>query len=391
MSLIETNVHLIVPQLFQPLSLWYKDFGFEPEAHHLSTLLSQYDTIKSHKAYGVDASLFACLGVVDAELPSAYYRIQTHLNEKIISRGFAETTSEKSDAAPQGEKMIKTGGGVSRQRSAELSSNNKQNRTLLCADPVHLEVGMNDITLTDRMTDLSNDEAKEIIDALNEHFNQDGLEFIFGTAEQWYLSLPSNETVSTTPVDEVLRKNIANYLPHSETRNWQIIQNETQMLLHSLAINSQREMQGLPTVNSLWFWGAGKPQKIEQQSVNAIYSSIKSKGEMLAKAAQCDCHEITKETDFKGVIKALKGNNIFILDTLRQAATFDDVELYQRELSELDEKIIKPLLASWSSGEIKLKVDGCDGSVLGPFKAPAWKFWAKKPKPLLDVVNDISL
>jgi len=39
---------------------------------------------------------------------------------------------------------------------------------------------MNDVTLSHKITDLTNDEADELIEILNKHFNEDGLSFIFG-------------------------------------------------------------------------------------------------------------------------------------------------------------------------------------------------------------------
>ncbi len=348
MSLIKPTVHLCIPQLLQPLVLWKNDFQFEVEAPELTLLLRQFTINKNTPTQGLDASLFNALGMEGGqELPVAYYRYQTHNN------------------APP-------------------------NKVLLCADPIHLEVGMNDITLTEKITDLTKDEAEEILKALNKHFQQDGLEFIYGSNEHWYIALAEDETIETTPPSEVLRKNIAKYQPRStskkqQTINWQVIQNESQMILHGCAVNQQREMAGLPTVNSLWFWGGGQVlQSNNSSDVVSVYyngnSGISAK--VIAKVANCDVHLLNDVfSEFK------IGKTLIILDPLFSPAVNDHLDLFQQELSKLDEQIIKPLRQEWQSGNIELLVDGCDGNILKPIKPKAWKFWGQKPALLSEVAT----
>jgi len=125
-KLVDTPVvHLCIPQLLQPLMLWKKDFLFEPEAPELGQLFRQFDVIQDKEIKGLEASLFDILGMEERqELPAAFYRYQMH-----------------KKSAPK--------------------------RMRVCADPIHLEVGMNDITLTEKITDLSDLEADEIIESIN--------------------------------------------------------------------------------------------------------------------------------------------------------------------------------------------------------------------------------
>ena len=334
-------IHLCIPQLFQPLKLWSRDFHFEPKAPELSQLLRQFDCEKTESTQGLDASLFNAIGMAKTEeLPVAHYRYQIHNNSQPIAE-----------------------------------------KTLLCADPVHLEVGMNDITLTEIITDLSEAEAQEMLDELNAHFEQDGLEFILGSNQHWYLFLPESETLKTTPLSVILRKNIASFQPRSTTEtpavNWQVIQNEAQMILHASTVNQQREMAGLTTVNSLCFWGGGKVDKTKEanESVSDIFcnASAKSSAQMIAKAAHCDWAILSDDLSERSKFKA--GKSLIILDTLFYPTVHDHLDNYQQALIELDEKIIKPLREAWRSGEIDLLIDGCDDNVLRPLKVPAWKFW----------------
>jgi len=348
-------IHLCILQLLQPLELWHRDFRFEAKAPQLSLLLRQFKSVENKAVQGLDASLFNAIGsTITAELPVAHYRFQTHENTPTIKE-----------------------------------------KLLLCADPIHLEVGMNDITLTEIITDLSKAEAQEMLDELNVHFKQDGLEFILGSNQHWYLLVPQNETLETTPLGEVLRKNVAKFQPHSNatnpTINWQVIQNEAQMILHASAVNQQREMAGLTTANSLWFWGAGNPDSFEtvdkgDENVNAVFCNQHSviSAQTIAKAAGCEWQilpdDLNKFPNFKA------GKNIIILDQLYLPAVHDDLERYQQVLSALDEQIIKPLQTAWQAGQIELLIDGCDGNVIQPQKVSAWQFWKHTP-PLLHGVQ----
>lgn len=339
------TVHLCIPQLLQPLDLWQKDFLFEPEAPELGQLFRNFEVTQDKAIEGLEASLFGALGMTEnQELPAAYYRSQTH--QKLQSQ-----------------------------------------KILLCADPIHLEVGMNDITLTERITDLTEAEVEEIVEDLNKHFKQDDLEFIQGSPQQWYVSLPQKEAIETTPLSQVLRKNITNYQPKSKERNWQIIQNESQMILHSCAVNKHREMAGLTTVNSLWFWGGGQPLQTKNNVVKVYFNKTAGfSAKMIAKAADCESLELSLELS-NILPKFESGKTLLILDQLFTAAVHDNLDLFQQELNQLDKQIIKPLMQAWQEGEIELLIDGCDGKILKPIKPKAWKFWDKKPVSLTEVVR----
>jgi len=333
-------VQLCIPQLLQPIELWKKDFLFEPEAPELSHLLHQFDVIQDKPIQGLEACLFNALGMDEnQELPAAYYRYQT--DKKSLPK-----------------------------------------RMIVCADPVHLEVGMNDITLTEKITDISTLDAEEIIGELNKHFEQDGLSFEQGSAQQWYINLPTEEVIHTSPISQVLRKNIANFQPKSKLRNWQVIQNESQMILHSCSVNKQREIAGLVTINSLWFWGAGQPLKRNNSDVVNILCSetAQESAKMIAKAANCQYSILSnKLPEFDS------GKTLLIFDQLFSPAIHDNLDLYQQALTQLDNNVIQPLRQAWLAGKIELLVDGCDGRILKPIKPNVWKFWGKKPVSLSSV------
>ena len=336
--------HLFIPRLFDSLKAWHHDFLFEVNADYLSTLLTQVTKTNNKKCHSIDSVFFNTLQSETEELPIAYYRHQVQVGENLNG--------------------------------------------LICADPIYLEVGMNDVTLTDKITDLTDGEAKELIEILNKHFAQDGLEFIFGSNQCWYVSFPEAEIVRSYDLDSVLQTNITEKFVQSEQRNWQVIQNETQMLLHSSEVNEQREIAGLKPVNSLWFWGAGKPldSKIE---IEKIYSTNENssclRGQLYAKAAHSKWDVLPK--DMLSMLEEIdkdSGTHMIILEQLFIPTLENKLDDFQQQLDQIDSNIIKPLLNAWQNNKIDIVIDCCDGSVLKPQKVPAWKFWTN-PKNLREI------
>lgn len=350
---LKPEIHLSIPALFEPLELWEKDFRFEVTSYNLSMLLTSLELISVQKVQGLSACFFSSLGWNSAEIPAAYYRALVHQNNAISS-------SLKND---------KSG--------------------ILCADPVHFEVGMNDLTLTEIICDLSESEAKEILVLLNQHFQQDGLLFVYGSNQHWYVTFPKSEVLKTTPLDVALNKNVAGLLPFSEQRNWQQIQNETQMLLHSSEVNKHREIAGLTALNSLWFWGGGKPKNLKSD-YNVIFTNDdkntnETEGKMFAQAANCKWHKLPENgEDLLNQLPHKSGKSYVLLDQLQQPLKDENLEAYQLALTQIDEQYIKPLMSAWKKNQIALIIDAADGSLIRPLNTPAWKFW-KKSQKLSDV------
>lgn len=287
------------------------------------------------------------------ELPIAYYRFKSLIRKTIK----------------------KQGGGYSHYL--------EENKTILCADPVHLEVGLNDITLTQAISDLTDEEVLQCITALNKHFNQDGFEFVSDLNHQWYLLSNTESPIKTTPLENVLRKNIAHFIPLSESLNWKSIQNEVQMILHTLPLNQEREMKGLATINSLWFYGGGKPEDFKQTNIASIQGERDGRSEMFATAIHCDYRPLSKSAS--DILDLKQGTHLFILDQLIDSAIYEDIEEYQHKLTELD-NFLSPIIKAWQDKKVSLIIDDCAGNLIKPLHNPTWKFWAKKSQPLSDII-----
>jgi hypothetical protein len=147
--------------------------------------------------------------------------------------------------------------------------------TWLRADPVHLEVGQVAARLHDAShLDVTPDEARALTGELGGLFARDGLEFIAPSPQRWYVRLPETEVPVTTPLEEALRQNTAAALPRGPGRiRWPSVLTEIQMQLAASEVNSHRDTQGKPAINSVWFWGGGRaPQSISRR-YSMVYAS----------------------------------------------------------------------------------------------------------------------
>ncbi|MDZ7805109.1 hypothetical protein [Thiohalophilus sp.] len=129
----------------------------------------------------------------------------------------------------------------------------------LRADPVHLQADMTSAVLRGHQElRLDSDEAQQLVDSINQHLHQDGLQLVMGQPHHWYLSLPEAPGLQTSPLPSVLLQDINPHLPRGDSAaDWRRLMNEVQMLLYDHPVNQQREAEGRLTVNSLWLWGGG--------------------------------------------------------------------------------------------------------------------------------------
>jgi len=323
-------LHILVPDLLAPLKLWNKDFGFMPEAETIATLLSQSKQ-KQVPFKDLDTAIFSLLGFSsEQELPYAYFRIN---NEPSNSTLVAHKGS------------------------------------FLCADPVHLKAGANEIILdTDPLSDLSEEESTQFIQQLNAHFSEDGLQFVKGSYDRWYLLLDRDDSIRTTPLRALRGQSIANHLPHSEQINLHQLQNEIQMLLHSATANVSRGQEGKLAVNSLWFWGGGLQTEARTRVRTVIGGGVGVTGELAASVA--GCRFLLSATEPEQELKQLEagGHHLLILDQLTSFALNDDLDGWQKQLNQLENEWFNPIISQLNNRKLSILLQSCDGHVYLPQK-----------------------
>ncbi len=127
------------------------------------------------------------------------------------------------------------------------------------ADPVHLEARGAELRVGDpRGLALTGEESAELCCAINR-----ALEGRPGRLEplapaRWYMGLGATPRLSTREPSLAVGGPAGEALPGgADAVAWLRTLTEIQMLLHDLPVNRARTRRGSPTVNSVWFWGAG--------------------------------------------------------------------------------------------------------------------------------------
>lgn len=127
------------------------------------------------------------------------------------------------------------------------------------ADPAWMDVGSRLVLKACGDLGLSGGEVGDLEASLREHFDAAGLAFSAPGPGRWYLRLPVDSRVDTTPPDELGGRDCADHLPGgAEADAWRRLLGETQMILHNHPVNEARRGAGRAPVNSLWFHGWGR-------------------------------------------------------------------------------------------------------------------------------------
>jgi 2,3-bisphosphoglycerate-independent phosphoglycerate mutase len=162
------------------------------------------------------------------------------------------------------------------------------------ADPVHLNLQRDQLLLNG--VQVSSEEAATLCASLNGHFAGQGMEFFVPHPQRWYLQLNTLPHIRTIPMSEVIGGDVRQLLPSGEqAAQWHQVFNEIQMLLHAHPINDAREARGEPTINSVWFWGAGDNENVSLQKPYDNVTSDDALLEMFALSAGIPYSAWTKE------------------------------------------------------------------------------------------------
>jgi hypothetical protein len=317
-SLAKTHLHLLVPGLLQPLKLWRKDFAFQPQAENLLRLCANARP-ETLPVQGLENTLFHLCGhPADTEIPFAYYRYLSDFG-----------------VPPE--------------------------QPLLCADPVALQTGIDQVLMRPELPPLSVPEMETLLVILNKHLAEDGLQLVANHPQRWYLlGERIDASLQTVPLLKALGQSIFPLLPRGE-RYWHRLLNELQMLLHT---------SGTPA-NALWLWGASIPAVLPplQKEGRGGFIGTSTTAEVMASATQTPHQLATKlaDCDFSG------GNQVIILEDLLQPAVADDLQGWQDALNGLEENWFAPALAGMKSGKFSVSLSACDGRTLHCQPTPLWK------------------
>ncbi len=242
----------------------------------------------------------------------------------------------------------------------------------LRADPVSLRFYQDRLILLDpRRLSLRPEETGALVQTLNRHFAADGLVIHAPRPERWYLRLPAGLTPPLAePVDALIGRPLDQHLPGGAAAAfWRSRLTEAQMLLHDHPVNQTRESQGLPPINSVWFWGAGRVAPLTGHAFRQVVADH-ALARALATAAGSECLGLDRLPALESLTAAM------VVVELPE----DDAEQCAAALGACEARIFRPALhglkrGRWQTVTVASAAPLSIASRLTPLDA--WRFWRR--------------
>jgi hypothetical protein len=249
---------------------------------------------------------------------------------------------------------------------------------ILRADPVHLRADQSVLRLFDASTfSVTQREADELTATFNTFYAGQRLQLLAPCPQRWYLQLERAPRITTTELARVAGQDIDNCLPQgADTAHWHRLLNEVQMLFHEHAVNLQRQQQGEPPINSLWFWGGGTLPATAQDTVTVI-ATDQVTGLGLAQQAGTPRFDVPA-----GLSELLPlttdGVTLVVINTLAAATRYGDVDRWLQLLRELEPHWFAPLPGALKQGKLDaLEIDPCNGTRFQLTRRQLQYFWKR--------------
>lgn len=219
-------------------------------------------------------------------------------------------------------------------------------------DPVYMRADMTAAyLLAHEALQLQAEEAAQITETLNQHFQQDGWQIEVATSHCWYLTGTDKTNITTTSLHQALGQNVDLCLPTGkDAAYWRAILNEAQMLLHQHPVNEVREAEGRLPVSSIWLWGGGVlPDKSESH-----WSHVYSNEPVTQGLAQLSGVAVDKLLEANKCITTANDETILIVDdsTLARQHGYD-IYTWLSTLQALEKKWFAPLLQAMQNGKLQ--------------------------------------
>ncbi len=258
------------------------------------------------------------------------------------------------------------------------------NDVWLCADFAHLGIDQGRPTLT--MLDPDHDTRQKIAASLAPHFQNElgGMAAEFFSGRHHYLRLASLPEMISTPPSAVIGRAVPSaQLKGIDAPSWLRLGNEMQMLLHALPVNREREAQGLPVINTLWFWGAGAlPAKAARRYEAACGDHPLLQG--LAAWAGIPWQKDLPQNFAQSLAKMM------LIDALQAPAQELDAEAWRQAVKKTERDILQPVQALLKSGRIaNLRITALGEEAcldLHIKRSDLFKFW-RRPVPLHELAK----
>ena len=222
----------------------------------------------------------------------------------------------------------------------------------LRVDPVHLKPSPKGLVLVDSSQfALSRHDALALAASVRAEFQKLNYELEVPVADRWYLKIPTNPRIITTPLAHVAGQSISDALCKGiDQQSWLKLFNEVQMQLHHADVNQQRLANADTEINSLWFWGMGELPTALDRKWSFVYASDRIvKGLCMLSSSE---YRSLEECVFSEEIDSIKGEYLFILTQSLQPMQYDEPMGWLESSRVIDTEYLSPLISYLKKGAI---------------------------------------
>lgn len=250
--------------------------------------------------------------------------------------------------------------------------------SLLLAAPVHMRPDRSRLVLFDAdSVDITQTEADELVQYLNRHLIEQGMQLEVVRPSRWYLHLSASPQIQCTSLQAAMGQDVDACLPRGvDARRWHAFMNEVQMLLHATEVNQQREMRGRPTLNSLWLWGGGAAIAPVAHAWQRIWADdAVSKG--LAQLNRVQSSPVPESAQ-SWLQQAEGDRHLLVFEGLQKAVAYGDIEAWVNQLEALEAHWFAPLRSTLRTGRLQqLTLEAGNGRCIEISRWSIWKLWKR--------------
>ncbi len=253
----------------------------------------------------------------------------------------------------------------------------------LRADPVHLSLDRDRLVLMDAtQLDITPGETSRLVAEIMEVYAADGWLLKAPHPERWYLKPARIPEMTTTPLSQVVGKDVSAFLPQGpDGTRWHTVMNEVQILLHASAVNSERERQGKLPINSLWFWGGGRLPRIKTPPWTRLWS-----GEpislSLARLSATATESVPDGFDTWHRRASEPGQHLVVFAGADQASAHGNVARWREAMNRLEQNWMAPLLQALKAGKLSKATLITDAGLQFALDARQSRRWWRRRQPL---------
>jgi hypothetical protein len=195
----------------------------------------------------------------------------------------------------------------------------------LHAQPMHFSAGLDRLSavLLQGASRVAPAEQAQLVPALTAHLRSVGFELLVSAGGEWLVRCDRALEVATVSPEFAVAGELEQALPRGpDAPALKRLMTELQMLLHEHPVGTQRQRRGVPTVNAIWFHGAGAVDEVPRQALpqafgeDAYLRGIYRLHELAVAASPVDANALLSQQRASGQAHVVAVVEVDDLDTL---------------------------------------------------------------------------